>query len=61
LEPFRPYWIEEPTDLENLAALEQIARKITLRLATGERCFGRFSTAELLRRNIVDVLQTDLI
>lgn len=61
LEPFSPYWLEEPTDPENIGALEEVARRTRTRIATGERCFGKYQTAELLRRNIVDVIQTDII
>jgi galactonate dehydratase len=61
IDEFRPYWIEEPTDPENIAALEQCARGFTTRLATGERSFGKYQTFELLRRGFVDVLQTDLV
>jgi galactonate dehydratase len=62
LERYRPYWIEEPTEPENIAALEHVARRLTrTRLATGERLFGHYHTADLVRRGIVDVLQSDLM
>lgn len=61
LAPYRPYWLEEPTDPEALGALRKISRAMTARLATGERHWGRFQTAELLRHGVVDILQSDVV
>jgi galactonate dehydratase len=61
LEPCRPYWIEEPVDAENAAALAAVGRAIRSRLATGERCTSRFLVQGLLETHEIDVLQPDII
>ena len=60
LEPFRPAWIEEPVPPENLAALEKVARRVTIPVATGERIHVRHEFRELLERQAADVIQPDI-
>jgi galactonate dehydratase len=55
------YWLEEPTDPENVGALAKIGRSINMRLATGERCYSRYHLQSLLQTNEVTVLQPDII
>jgi len=61
LEPLRIYWLEEPCDAENVAALAKIGRSITTRLATGERCYTKHHLQALLRDCEIGVLQPDII
>ncbi len=61
LAPFDIYWLEEPTDPENVGALAKIGRSIPMRLATGERCYSRYHLQGLLQGNEVAVLQPDII
>lgn len=61
LEPAEIYWLEEPTDPENVGALARIGRAIKTRLATGERCYSRYHMQNLLATNEVQVLQPDII
>jgi len=61
LEPFRLYWLEEPCDPENVAALAKIGRSIRTRLATGERCYTKHHLQALLKDCEVGVLQPDII
>ncbi|HET6469339.1 MAG TPA: mandelate racemase/muconate lactonizing enzyme family protein, partial [Geminicoccaceae bacterium] len=61
LEPCDLYWLEEPTDPENVGALAKIGRSIGTRLATGERCYTRYHLQALLATNEVQVLQPDII
>ena len=61
LEPCRLFWLEEPTDPENPAALAKVGRNISTRLATGERCYTRFHLQSMLASNEIDVLQPDII
>jgi galactonate dehydratase len=55
------FWLEEPCDPENAAALAAVGRNIKTRLATGERCTSRFLVQALLETHEVDVLQPDII
>src|SRR5262249_12115083 len=60
LEPYRLFWLEEPTqpdDLEGLAALREAGASMDL--ATGERLFTKWDYRPLLERRPVDVIQPD--
>ena len=62
LEPAELYWLEEPCDPENAAALAAVGRDIKTRLATGERCYQPLPACRRCwRRNEIDVLQPDII
>jgi galactonate dehydratase len=61
LERLDVFWLEEPTDPENVAALAKIGRSMRLRLATGERCYTRHHLQALLASGEVAVLQPDII
>ncbi|HEX2553915.1 MAG TPA: mandelate racemase/muconate lactonizing enzyme family protein [Microvirga sp.] len=61
LEPAGLYWMEEPVDAENHAALAAVGRAIPTRLATGERCTSRYLVPSLLATGEIDVLQPDII
>jgi len=60
LERFEPSWIEEPVPPENLAALEKVARRVSIPVATGERIHVRHEFRELLERQAADVIQPDI-
>jgi galactonate dehydratase len=60
LEPFAPSWIEEPVPPENLAALEKVARQVSIPVATGERIHVRHEFRELFERQAADVIQPDI-
>ncbi len=61
LERFRPYWYEEPVDMENVAAMAQVARHCNIPIATGERLFTKYCFADLLDANAVQILQPDIV
>ncbi len=61
LQPYRLYWLEEPTqpdDLESLARVRSAGPKMDL--ATGERLYTKWDFVPLLERRLVDVIQPDL-
>jgi galactonate dehydratase len=61
LRPHRLYWLEEPTqpdDLEGLLALR--AAGAPMDLATGERLYSKWDFRPLLEKRLVDVIQPDL-
>jgi galactonate dehydratase len=60
LERFDPSWIEEPVPPENLAALEKVARRVSIPVATGERIHVRHEFRELFERQAADVVQPDV-
>jgi galactonate dehydratase len=60
LERYDPAWIEEPVPPENLAALEKVARRVSIPIATGERIHVRHEFRELFERQAADVVQADV-
>lgn len=61
IEPFRPYWIEEPflpDDIDNHARL---ARRTPVMVATGEIEAGRWRFKEILDKEAAAILQPDAI
>ena len=60
LAPFRPAWLEEPVPPENLKALEKVAAKVDMPVATGERIHDRIEFRELFENQAVDIIQPDV-
>ena len=60
LEPYHPFFIEEPVLPGDTASLIEIARSTTIPIATGERLFTRWQFQELIERQAVAVVQPDI-
>jgi galactonate dehydratase len=60
LEEFRPYWLEEPCQIENLDALAEVRHATTIPVVTGEAAYGRAGFREVLRRRAVDYINPDV-
>lgn len=60
LERFNPAWYEEPVPPENLDALAQVARAISIPVATGERLYTKYDYARLLPLCAAAVIQPDV-
>ena len=60
LEPYQPYFIEEPVACQNIDILADIARGTHLPIATGERIFTKWGFREILEKRAATVLQPDL-
>jgi galactonate dehydratase len=60
LEPFDPFFLEEPTTSDNAEGLTRLRNSTHITLATGERHNTRWEVWPLLRERLVDVIQTDL-
>jgi len=61
IEPFRPYFMEEPTPPENPDALAKVAAHTRVPLAVGERILTKEGFWPLLERQCVDFIQPDVI
>jgi galactonate dehydratase len=57
---YRPWFIEEPCQPENVDAMAQIARSTSIPIATGERRFTRHEFRELLEKQACAVVQPDV-
>ena len=61
LEPYNPYFVEEPLPPENVDALVELKRSTRVPLATGERLVTRYQFRELLEKFAVDYIQPDTL
>ena len=59
LEPYRPFWYEEPVQPQNVDAMAQVARSVNIPLATGERLYTKWGFKDLLEKQAVAVVQPD--
>jgi galactonate dehydratase len=60
LEPYQPFFIEEPVQAQNVDVLADIARKTHLPIATGERIFTKWGFREILEKRAASILQPDI-
>jgi len=60
LEPFRPLFVEEPCQCQNVDVMADIARGTHLPIATGERIFTKWGFREILEKRAASILQPDL-
>ena len=61
MEQYRPFVYEEPVPPQNLDALQRVAEAISIPIATGERLLTKWDYANLLPRQIVAMIQPDII
>ncbi len=60
IEPFQPWFYEEPIQFQNLPLMADMARKTTIPIATGERMVTKWQFRELLSLNAAQFLQPDV-
>lgn len=60
LEPYQPFFIEEPVACQNVDVMAEIARGTHLPIATGERIFTKWGFREILEKQGATILQPDL-
>jgi galactonate dehydratase len=60
LEPYEPFWLEEPIPPENVHEMARVARATSIPIATGERMSTRHDYRLLLEQQGVSVLQMAL-
>ncbi len=61
LQPYRPFFLEEPCPPENVAGIAEVSAALTgIPVATGERLVTRWGFRELLERRACAVIQPDL-
>src|SRR5262245_6743550 len=58
-EPYQPFFLEEPCQAENPAAMAPVARALATPIATGERLFTRWGFREILEMGAASLLQPD--
>jgi galactonate dehydratase len=60
LEPYHPFFFEDPITPDNFDEMEQVARSISIPIATGERLHTMFEFEMLLRRGAVQYVRPDV-
>jgi galactonate dehydratase len=57
--PFRPAWFEEPVHHAHIPALIEVARRSPVPIATGENLSSKQQFSELLKHDVVNILQPE--
>lgn len=60
LEPYQPWFIEEPVNCQNVDIMAELARETHIPIATGERIFTKWGFREILEKGAASILQPDL-
>jgi galactonate dehydratase len=60
LEPFDPFFYEEPIPPDNIDAMAEVQRAINLPIATGERLYTRWDFRALLEKQAARIIQPDI-
>jgi len=60
LEPYDPYFYEEPIPPDNIDAMAEVQRAINLPIATGERLFTRWDFRMLFEKQAARIIQPDI-
>jgi L-alanine-DL-glutamate epimerase-like enolase superfamily enzyme len=59
IEPFRPYWLEEPFSPEEIESYAALHGETGIPLATGEHTYSRWNIKPFLDRKLVRFVQSD--
>ena len=60
IEPYDPLWYEEPVPPDSVTSMTEVANKIRIPVATGERLTTKAEFAPLLRAGAISILQPAL-
>ena len=59
IEPFKPYWLEEPFSPEEIESYAKLCGETEIPLATGEHTYTRWNIKPFLDRKLVRFVQSD--
>ena len=60
LEPYHPFWFEEPVMPENVDEMARVAAHTSIPIATGERLVTKYEFAKVLEAQAAQILQLDV-
>lgn len=60
LEPYQPFFVEEPVQCQNVDVLADLARNTHIPIAAGERLYTKWGFRDLLEKRAASVVQPDL-
>jgi galactonate dehydratase len=60
LEPFQPFWYEEPVSARNLEALAECRREIRIPIVTGEELYTKAEFRPVFEKQAADIINPDV-
>ncbi|MBN1686103.1 MAG: mandelate racemase/muconate lactonizing enzyme family protein [Spirochaetales bacterium] len=60
LEPYHPFWFEEPVMPENIEEMARVAAHTSIPIATGERLVTKYEFARVLEKQAAQIIQLDV-
>jgi galactonate dehydratase len=60
MEPYAPFWYEEPVSVRDLGGLLEVKRAINLPVVTGEEIYTKAEFHEVIARRAADILNPDV-
>lgn len=60
IEPFRPFWYEEPVSARNVDALAACRRDIRIPIVTGEELYTKAEFREVFEKQAADIINPDI-
>ncbi len=60
IEPYQPFWLEEPIRPENVDAMAKLASHVSVPLASGECNYTKFEFQRILQAQALDIIQPDI-
>ena len=60
IEPYKPAFLEEPTNPDDLDALEWLAGKVNIPISSGERLYSKWAFRDLIQRRVIEIAQPEI-
>ncbi len=60
LEPYHPFWFEEPVAPENVDEMARVAAHTSIPIATGERLVTKYEFSNVLEKQAAQIIQMDV-
>ena len=60
IEPYRPFWYEEPVSARNVEALAECRRNIRMPVVTGEELYTKAEFREVFEKRAADIINPDI-
>jgi galactonate dehydratase len=60
IEPYQPFFVEEPIQCQDVEGMAEIASKTHLPIATGERIFTKWGFRDVLTKRAATIIQPDI-
>jgi galactonate dehydratase len=60
LEPYRPFWYEEPVSSRDIAGLAEARREINLPIVTGEELYTKAEFRDIFEQRAADIINPDV-